>query len=150
VRAWLDGIRQLPAETLAYVRIVTGKTAHEWAAGRATLEPLPPDNVPCPVFSNYRPRAPALRMEKQSNFSDKWFVQLFGDRSEAKVHSEYNKLAARHASLFRDLQPIVVHTLRAGIPFWHRLRIVQPERHAAEQLCSKLRSVGEACMVQRD
>jgi hypothetical protein len=150
VRAWLDGIRQLPAETLAYVRIVTGRTAHEWASGRASLEPPPPANVPCPEFADGRHSAPGVRRDPRPNSDGKWFVQLFGDRSEAKLLSEYRKLEARHSSLFRGVQPTLVHTTRLGTPFWHRLRIEKPERQAAEYLCSKLRSVGETCIVQRN
>jgi soluble lytic murein transglycosylase-like protein len=35
IRDWLSGRRPLPAETRAYVRIVTGRTAEEWAGRQA-------------------------------------------------------------------------------------------------------------------
>jgi hypothetical protein len=149
VRAWLEGSRQLPAETRAYVRLVTGSTAQEWLDGRAKTEPPFPESVPCPGIANSK-SALDVRHESHPKPSGKWFVQLFGDRSETKVLSDYQRLKTRHLALLQGIQPIVVHTGRLGTPFWHRLRIAQLERDAAEHLCAKLRSVGEMCMVQRN
>jgi soluble lytic murein transglycosylase-like protein len=49
VHEWLGGRRPLPLETRAYVRIVTGRSVEEWAAGpRANLLEIPSLEVaPC-------------------------------------------------------------------------------------------------------
>jgi hypothetical protein len=41
VRDWLGGRRVLPGETQAYVRIVTGHSAEEWAGRLKTLAEMP-------------------------------------------------------------------------------------------------------------
>lgn len=47
VREWLIGRRTLPGETQAYVRIVTGRSVEEWAAGQKGLGEVPnSDGVP--------------------------------------------------------------------------------------------------------
>jgi len=47
-RDWLGGRRALPGETQAYVRIVTGRSAEEWAARQNTLAEVPVVKaVPC-------------------------------------------------------------------------------------------------------
>src|SRR5262249_30513947 len=48
VRDWLGGRRPLPGETRAYVRLVTGRTAEEWAAGQRDPVEMPlAQSVPC-------------------------------------------------------------------------------------------------------
>jgi hypothetical protein len=48
VRDWLGGRRVLPGETQAYVRIVTGRSAEEWAGRQKTLAEMPVVKaVPC-------------------------------------------------------------------------------------------------------
>jgi Transglycosylase SLT domain len=150
VRAWLAGTRQLPRETLAYVRIVTGRAARDWATAHAALDPSLPE-VPCPEFAKAENNGPVLRSESQRKPEGKWFVQLFGDRSEAKVLSDYHRFQERHSGLLREARAIVARTTRSGgVAVWHRLRILEPERSAAENLCSKLRSLRETCIVQRN
>jgi Transglycosylase SLT domain len=48
VRDWLGGRRPLPGETRAYVRIVTGRSAEEWAGGQKDPAEIPlAKSVPC-------------------------------------------------------------------------------------------------------
>jgi hypothetical protein len=151
VRAWLGGARQLPGETLAYVRIVTGRTAAEWARGTASLENAVPNDVPCPTFANAARGARVSRVRPRQQATGEWVVQLFGDRSEAKVLSNYRRLQERHSALLGDARAVVVRATGSnGITVWNRLRIVAPERRAAQNLCSQLRSAGETCIVQQN
>jgi soluble lytic murein transglycosylase-like protein len=48
VRDWLAGKRTLPSETLAYVRIVTGRSAQEWTRPGADIWKIAiPGDTPC-------------------------------------------------------------------------------------------------------
>jgi hypothetical protein len=151
VQAWLAGSRPLPAETLAYVRIVTGKAAQEWARGQASLESDLDEGIPCTKIAKSKHTVSVLRKESQQKPAHRWFVQLFGDRSEVRVVSNYHQLENKHSALLKGAEATVLPTTQLnGIPIWHRIGIFEADRHAAEQLCSKLRSAGESCLVQRD
>jgi hypothetical protein len=64
----------------------------------------------------------------------------------------YLQLQRKHEALLGIYQPDIVRTtLRPGTaPIWTRVRIDADSRQAAETLCSKLRSAGEICLVQRN
>ncbi|WP_283807322.1 lytic transglycosylase domain-containing protein [Bradyrhizobium sp. Tv2a-2] len=95
VHDWLSGHRQLPQETRAYVRIVTGRSVEEWAAGTQTnlvetpsLEVVPCDLpaialVPRPEASQPKPKTIRVGSSRQKE-------RLLGtnpviDREDAKA-----------------------------------------------------------------
>jgi len=101
VRNWLDGSSILPGETRAYVRIITGRTADDWARA-GVVQPSPESkSIPCEqmakslrtvgtqVASNQLAApASALRV----NAWKPWGLQLAGDWSESRVLNQYRHL----------------------------------------------------------
>jgi hypothetical protein len=53
---WLSGKSHLPAETIAYVRIVTGRSVSEWASTQSSSWGAEiPKGVPCTSLANLKP-----------------------------------------------------------------------------------------------
>jgi hypothetical protein len=158
VRDWLAGKRTLPSETQAYVRIVTGRRADEWRpqATPATLNVTAPADMPCDVKIAAKPPAPSAKVVPDKTVPDKpafpWAVQLIGDRSEVKALAAYRMLQKKHEAILANYQPTIIRTMltMSATPTWTRIRVDADSRQAAETLCSRLRTAGETCLVQRN
>jgi hypothetical protein len=79
-----------------------------------------------------------------------WAVQLVGDRSEQKALANYQQIQKKHEALLGPYQPVVLATAIRGRAqaIWTRVRVETEDR--PELLCSRLRAVGENCLVQRN
>jgi len=168
VRDWLAGKRTLPAETRAYVRIITGRAAEEWTRPQpAALSATASIELPCADLekriAKMRPTAhpapakafasqPASGREAPKKVILAWGVQLIGDRSELNALAAYRQLQKGHDSILRGYEPVVIRTtIRGGtLSIWNRIRIETETRQSAELLCSKLRAARKACLVQRN
>jgi hypothetical protein len=153
VRGWLAGNRTLPAETQAFVRIVTGLSAEEWTrpTQRIWTATIPTD-MPCVETAKLAAKPVPPTKEAQQKPHSAWAVQLVGDRSEIKALAMYNDLRKRHAAILGIYQPTLVRTalgVRAS-DTWHRVRIEANSRASAQTLCSRLRAAGGSCLVQRN
>jgi Transglycosylase SLT domain len=153
VRDWLAGKRTLPSETQAYVRIVTGRSAQEWARPeQKVLMVAIPREMSC--AETVRPLAklqspPAAVHPKPTS---PWVVQLIGDRSEIRALTLYRQLQKKHEALLGSYEPVIIRTtLGAGpTPIWTRVRIEADSRQVAEILCTRLRAAREECVLQRN
>ena len=87
---WLAGKRPLPSETLAYVRIVTGRSAEEWKRPEATVWKLTiPADTPCVNTVKLPPKPfPSQTTVVQHKSNALWAVQLVADRSESQCTCE--------------------------------------------------------------
>jgi Transglycosylase SLT domain len=152
VRDWLVGKRFLPAETETYVRRVTGRSAQQWARSEQTLTLAIPQQMSCTETAKLIDKPGSSPPAARSNPTPAWVVQLAGDRSEIKAVAAFRQLQKMHEGLLAAYEPVIVRTtLRAGAdPVWTRVRIDLNGRQAAETLCSRLRAVGEECLVQRN
>jgi hypothetical protein len=152
VTEWLAGRRQtLPAETRAYVRIVTGHSVEDWAANRPEkLEGDIPKALPCGQIANIvaAARAPA----RAAGDWAPWGVQLAGSFSEGQALAAYDRLAARFRSILGERQPLVIRMRIAGRGPARRniIRMAEATRADAERLCNQLRRAGGACLVLRN
>jgi len=149
VRDWLSGKRTLPLETQSYVRIVTGHSAQEWARPEsAVLAVGIPPEMSCGEVLLAAAKPPSPPVVAQPKPTSPWVVQLIGDRSELRALTLYRQLQKKHEAILGAYEPDVVRT---GIPAtWTRIRIDANTRQAAESVCSRLRGVGENCLVQRN
>jgi hypothetical protein len=152
VRDWLAGKRTLPSETQAYVRIVTGRRAEEWRpqVTLSTLNVAIPADMPCEKIAA---RTPMPNKEASNSSTSPWSVQLIGDLSEVKALAAYRALQKKHAAILGNYQPMVIRTTTVKMttaPTWTRIRIAADSRQVAETLCSRLRTAGETCLVQRN
>jgi len=145
VRDWLVGRRGLPRETRAYVSLVTGQSAEQWARVQAGPAEMP-NAVPCRQIAGVfaRPPAPVAKP------ADPWGMQLVGSSSDATALSAYRQLQEKYASILSGREPrIVHHGLARGSMGWARVHVGAESRTSAEKLCANLRAAGASCLVQR-
>jgi hypothetical protein len=152
VRDWIAGRRTLPSETQAYVRIVTGRRAEEWRpqVTVSTLNVTIPADMPCEKIAA---KAPMPNKEVPNKSTSPWGVQLIGDLSELKALAAYRALQKKHEAILGNYQPMVIRTptvKMTAAPAWTRIRVEAESRQVADALCSRLRAVGETCLVQRN
>ena len=168
VEAWLAGRRALPAETQAYVLIVTGQPAQAWSAPTppqlppANGEPSngappngPPSNAPsgarcveiAKLMLEHRGR---LRIDLTANPAwGPWGVQLAGNWSEGGVLAAYERLRRKYAPVLGDRLPLVLDRRRRGEANF-LVRVSEKSRADANTLCARLRAAGGACIVLRN
>jgi hypothetical protein len=152
VEAWLAGRRALPAETQAYVLIVTGFTALAWVA-----PPLPQvqssgtaTGVRCVELAKLLIEGGRRRLALTSNPAwGPWGVQLAGNWSEGGVLAAYERLRRKYSAVLGERLPLVLDARRGvGVPFI--VRVSENSRTDANALCAKLRAAGGACIVLRN
>ncbi len=152
VEAWLARRRPLPAETEAYVRIVTGYAAEAW-----TLKPPPqvassnaPTGARCVEVAKLMIESAQHRSDLTSSPAwGPWGVQLAGNWSEGRVLATYEQLRRRYASVLGDRLPLVLHARRQELPTF-AVRVSEKSRADANALCAKLQAAGGACVVLRN
>jgi hypothetical protein len=153
VSAWLAGRGGLPGETRAYVRIVTGHSAEEWAG------PEPPKwegaeipkGVPCAQLVNLVTSPPSTSVSPGAPWAP-WGVQLAGNWSQGRVLASWEQLRRRHAVLLGDREPLILRSRTSGMGYALRfqVRVGEATRQGAERLCAKLLAAGGACVVLRN
>jgi hypothetical protein len=159
VEAFLAGKGSLPAETQSYVRIITGRTADDWAGearGEAGAEPAE-EAAPtrCLVLAAAFRRGTDRRMMEayrgpiEASPIAPWGVQLAGNFSKDRALASYARAKAQHAAVLGDVAPMVIGTrLRSrGTRAFYRVRIPAATRQAATEICGKLQKAGGACVV---
>jgi transglycosylase-like protein with SLT domain len=152
VRDWLGGRRPLPGETRAYVRLVTGRTAEEWAAGQRDPVEMPfAKSVPCSqvavTLGPPTPDAPPLPPERIKP----WGVELVGGPTPAKALTRYRELQSKYAAILsgHDHSHVVIRGV-IGEMGAARVRVDSETRADATKLCADLRSAGWYCDVLRN
>lgn len=156
VRDWLAKRRSLPAETRAYVQIVTGHTVDSWAAPQPSqTTPLMTDTPLCPQLLKFLPtNSPNIIVaDRKSSVSlpkSAWGVQLLGNSSQSAVLAAYHQLQIRYRMVLGGRPPLVIRTTIGRSGYWYRVRIAANSLPEAEQLCSSLRVVGGSCLVQHN
>ena len=151
VRDWLDGRKTLPSETQAYVEKVTGHSAQEWKLPKQiVLAVAVPGEMSCVESVALMPTSRPLA--SPSTARPAWVAQLIGDSSETVALSRFRQMQGKLRSVLGSYEPAVLRTtIKAGAPpVWVRVRVEFDTRQAAESLCSKLATAGEACLVQRN
>jgi Transglycosylase SLT domain len=139
VRDWLAGRRALPGETMAYVRIVTGYSAEQWAGRTPGIGEMQSEKpVPCREIDGFlasttppvsKPSPPPL-----------WGVELVGGSTDENALADYRRLEQKYASILGGRQAFVVHHgLGRGSMSWAHVRVGADDRPNAEKLCAELR-----------
>jgi hypothetical protein len=153
VQDWLAGRGQLPGETRAYVLIITGRSADDWARGVIEDQVDPQKRPPFAELAAYAPLQPrnSVGAEEKTDWGP-WGLQLVGNWSEAKALSDYKQLQKRFSSVLGDRAPMIIRSRMAGrgsAP-WYLIRVAESTRDRARELCSRLESIGGSCLVYRN
>jgi soluble lytic murein transglycosylase-like protein len=154
VQDWLAGRGELPGETRAYVRIITGRPAEEWARGSAEDRVDRQQWLTCTELTRTASLASprkAASVEAKTDWGP-WGLQLAGNWSEAKALSDYKQLQKRFSSVLADRSPMIIRSrmLGHGSAPWYLIRVAESTRDRAKQLCSRLESAGGSCLVYRN
>lgn len=153
VSNWLAKKGGLPGETRNYVRIITGRSAEEWAA------PEPPEfdvaaipkGVPCTQLANlFVPKKAERPGPERRPVWSPWGVQLAGDWSEREALADFRVLQRKFSAVLSDREPVVVRVPFGRRASRHLVRVGEDSRQGAESLCSKLRAAGGACLVLKN
>ena len=150
VRDWLAGRGQLPNETRAYVRIITGRQAEEWIGANETWPDGPTGT--CTQAAKLVVPTVEHRSEDPNASLAPWGLQLVGDSSESRALSAYAELQKRYRSVLTDRVPTVLKKPLGGRgpSTWYLVRVAESTHERAMQLCSKLKSAGGSCIVTRN
>ncbi len=151
---WLSGKVDLPAETAAYVRLVTGRSVSEWKSVSSWEGADIPSGVPCTSLANVIPTKPSIQTESSSPIilrSAPWGIQLSGGWTEGRVLANYESLRRKYFNILGDKDPLVVVTYGpSGRTKRYLIRVAESTRQEAELRCSKLQTVGGSCFVIRN
>jgi Transglycosylase SLT domain len=157
VEAWLARRSLLPAETQAYVMIVTGYAAEAWASksppqleASAAPPSTPEMGARCAEIAKSMIERTRRRPDLTANPAwGPWGVQLAGNWTEAGVLAAYERLRRKYVAVLGDRLPLVLNgRRRAGVPFL--VRVSEENRQAANALCAKLIAAGGNCSVFRN
>ncbi|KAA2237470.1 lytic transglycosylase domain-containing protein [Salinarimonas soli] len=154
VANWLAGRDELRAETLAYVRFITGRSADEWAEESRNPAARPEGEAP-PATTCLQTTA-LLRRPGRDGAGDgplapsaPWGVQLAGNFSKDLALASFRRARTSYASLLGDVRPMIIGTRmrsRGTRPFY-RIRVPAQTRRAADELCGRIRATGGSCIV---
>ena len=154
VGAWIAGTASLPAETIAYVEIVTGHSVFAWHSPGAAPVLDPEPGFSCVAFTQGAGRRPAPAGDAEAGGPPPkaWAVILVGGFRKEAVLAEY---AIVRANLAKVLGPTPAPSVRqrhlGGEPAKkYVVQIEQDDRPSSDRLCKRLERAGGNCVVLRN
>jgi hypothetical protein len=158
VRDWLAGRGALPGETQRYVEAVTGRTAEEWSAGKATTSgaATPPQSDCLQTVALLRrgtnPFIDELQQHVTASAGKPWGVQVSAGFSRERVLASYSSIERAHRGMLEGLDMVIQQTMlrSRGTRPLYQVRIGADSRGDANALCTRLHAARVACMVLRN
>jgi cell division septation protein DedD len=158
VQEWLAGTGHMPQETRNYVIAITGTSVDDWAtAGKGGK---PPDRAPassCRELMALLKRAPnpfvtQLEQHVKLGADRAWGVQLAAGFNRDRALAMYARAMKRLSAVIGDQDPSLLGSLwrSRGTRTFYQVRIGADTRIAADDLCSRIRRAGGACLVLRN
>ena len=150
VASWLARTGSLPAQTQAYVFILTGHSADDWAS----KGPEPLDREADVAPQSCIDITATLQVENADDDQlpiAPWGVQLAGNFSKAIALAAFDRARQRYLARLADLQPMVIGTrLRSrGTRRFYRVFVPASSRAEADQLCRAIMTAGGPCVTLR-
>ena len=134
-----------PGAPVDLTQVATAAPAAPPAAGQprsvAPAEPEVAAVAPAAVEAPRRRRSGTRRIPPSSSSPSQ--------RSEEAALAAFRGLQAKHAGLLGGLQPNVQRADLGAKGIYYRVRVAQPSREAANNLCASLKSVGADCLIAR-
>ena len=101
---WLAGRKPLPGETVAYVRLVTGRSAEEWAGRPKTAEASGAVRVPCTQAGLTIPDAAgAVPLPRRP--VPAWGAEVAGGPTQAKALARYREVQVKYSAILGGREP---------------------------------------------
>jgi hypothetical protein len=126
----------LPGETIAYVRLVTGYSAEQWAGRTPGIGEMQSERpVPCREIDGFL--ASTTPRDSKPPPPPLWGVELVGGSTDENALAAYRRLEQKYASILGGRQAFVVHHgLGRGSMSWAHVRVGADDRPNAEKLCA--------------
>jgi hypothetical protein len=152
VRDWLDSRRPLPGETRAYLRIITGRPAEEWAGGQKdVVGSLTTKDIPCnEAVASLVPGYAVPLAPPKAQPVNPWGVELVGGLNQTKALEAYRRIQAKYSMILADRQPFTFVKGVIGEMGAVRVRVGAETRMEANKLCAEVRAAGGFCEVLRN
>jgi hypothetical protein len=158
VQEWLAGSGSMPQETRNYVVAITGSTVDTWAvAGKNGKMPDRAPSTGCRDLMALLKRAPnsfvsELEQHVKLGAERLWGVQLAAGFDRDKALAMYSRAMTRLRAVIGDQDPSLLASLfrSRGTRTFYQVRIGADTRPAADDLCSRIRRAGGACLVLRN
>ncbi|MDO9562982.1 MAG: lytic transglycosylase domain-containing protein [Bradyrhizobium sp.] len=158
VREWLDGSGFMPQETRNYVSAITGATVDEWARpGTKDTLPSRAPNSSCRELMALLRRAPnpfitELEQHVKLGADRPWGVQLAAGFNRDRALALYSRAMKRLSAVIGDQDPSLSGRIwrSRGTRTFYQVRIGAETRPAADELCTRIRRAGGACLVLRN
>ena len=150
VRDWLAGNKPLPGETVAYVRLVTGRSAEEWAGKQQkTGEASGAVRVPCTQAGLTIPdQAGTVPLPRKP--VPIWGAEVAGGPTQAKALARYREVQAKYPAILGAREPHFVVRGIVGDMGAVRARAVAETRADADKVCAALRAAAWTCDVMHN
>jgi Transglycosylase SLT domain len=150
VHDWLGGRRTLPGETRAYVRIVTGRSAEEWAGGQKDIvEMAVAKGTPCSQ-AGISGQSTSHELAPKAEPVKPWGVELAGGPTRDKALVRYREVQSKYSAILAGREPNFVIRGIIGDMGAVRARVGTETRAEAAKLCADLRAAGWYCDVLRN
>jgi hypothetical protein len=158
VQEWLAGTGYMPSETRNYVYAITGTPVDDWAAAGkngAIKGRAPPAG--CRELMTLLQRAPnpfvaELEQRVKLGADAPWGVQLAAGFSRDRALAMYARSMKRLSAVIGDRDPSLLSSIfrsRGTRPFY-QVRVGADTRAAANDLCERIKRVGQACIVLKN
>jgi len=155
VQDWLAGSGAMPQETRHYVLAITGTSVDDWAqAGKIAKLPDGPPTANCRGLLASLQSPPntfvsALERRVKRAAAKLWGVQIAAGFDRDNALAMYARaMKSLSAAIGEGHEPLLVHSPGTGT-FYH-VQIGADTRREADDLCSRLRRAGGACLVKRN
>jgi hypothetical protein len=151
LRRWLDGEGDMPFETQAYVRAITGHDIEEFRDPKPPPASPPGPVQPCLVAIAKLRVAPWPKGESPviSGLFAPWGVQLAASFDKGSALRAFARAQHDLRSVIGDMQPFVLGSVlrsRGWRPFY-RVRLGAQTGGEAKRLCDKIQAAGGACAI---
>ena len=158
VQDWLAGTGGMPQETRHYVIAITGTTVEDWAAaGKGGKMSDGAAHTTCQQLMALLKRAPnyfvsELEQHVKLGADRPWGVQLAAGFNRDVAMAMYSRAVARLHGVIGDHDPMLLGALlrSRGTRTFYQVRIGANTRPEADDLCSRIRRAGGACLVLRN
>ena len=157
VQEWIAGIGPMPLETRNYVLAITGATVDDWASGAKAKLAETPSPRDCRALMALLDRAPNLFVSELAQrvklgVDRPWGVQLAAGFNRDRALMSYARAMTKLSSVIGDQDPSLLGSLfrSRGTRTFYQVRIGTDTREAANELCTKIRRAGGACLVLRN
>jgi hypothetical protein len=158
VQEWISGTGPMPSETRNYVYAITGTSIDDWASagknGAAIKERAPPSGCRELMALLKRAQNPfiaELEQRVKLGAATPWGVQLAAGFSRDRALAMYARSMKRPSAVIGDRDPSLLSSIfrSRGTRTFYQVRVGADTREVANDLCTKIRHAGQACIVLR-